>query len=243
MFDELIAFVKKHSQTTDIFCLQEVFDTESGNTQSGVARANLYKEIEQSLPNHNGYFAVSQEGHDFAGYAAFDIKYGQVMFVHKDIDLEEEGHVFTHRHKNGMETFDDAHNLGRPLQYITFNKDNKQFMVANMHGLWNGKGKSDDEDRINQSKNIKKVLDGFDGSKVLCGDFNLLPHTESIKILEKDMKNLITDFNIKSTRSSIYTKELKHADYVLTTPDVKVKHFEVLQDEVSDHLPLLLEFD
>ena len=82
-----------------------------------------------------------------------------------------------------------------------------------------------------------------DLEKILCGDFNLLPNTESLAILSEDMKNLVKDFDITSTRSKLYTKPEKFADYILVSPDVSVKKFTVMQDEVSDHLPLLLEFD
>jgi endonuclease/exonuclease/phosphatase family metal-dependent hydrolase len=57
------------------------------------------------------------------------------------------------------------------------------------------------------------------------------------------MKNLIREHNILSTRSSIYTKEDKFADYIFTDPSVHVNQFSVLKDEVSDHLPLYIDFE
>jgi endonuclease/exonuclease/phosphatase family metal-dependent hydrolase len=56
------------------------------------------------------------------------------------------------------------------------------------------------------------------------------------------MTNLVTKFGVTSTRSSHYLKEEKFADYILVSPHVEVNDFQVLQEEVSDHLPLLLEF-
>jgi len=70
-----------------------------------------------------------------------------------------------------------------------------------------------------------------------------LPDGRSIAILEQGMENLIKTFNITSTRSSQYNKDIKYADYVLITPGIKVKKFQALPDEVSDHLSLMLEFD
>ena len=72
--------------------------------------------------------------------------------------------------------------------------------------------------------------------------FNLKPDTESIQIIENGMNNLITQYDITSTRSNWYTKEERFADYIFTSPEIIIKTFEVLPDVVSDHLPLFLEF-
>ncbi len=56
------------------------------------------------------------------------------------------------------------------------------------------------------------------------------------------MKNLITEYNIKSTRSKLYRKygEMNFADYAIISPEIQVQSFEVPYCEVSDHLPLIL---
>lgn len=56
------------------------------------------------------------------------------------------------------------------------------------------------------------------------------------------MNNLVKEYKVTSTRTSYYPKQEKFADYIFTSPDVAVKSFAVLQDEVSDHSPLLVEF-
>ncbi len=116
------------------------------------------------------------------------------------------------------------------------------FMSATIHGLWNGKGKTDTEDRILQSQRIKKFMSTIHNPIILCGDFNLHPETDSLKMLDENMANLIKTHNITSTRSQYYPKEEKFADYILVSSDIKVKEFKVMQEPVSDHLPLWLEF-
>ena len=44
------------------------------------------------------------------------------------------------------------------------------------------------------------------------------------------------DMGSKTFRTELF------ADYILVSPDIVVKHFQVLPDEVSDHAPLLVEF-
>lgn len=80
------------------------------------------------------------------------------------------------------------------------------------------------------------------------GDFNLLPGTQSMKIIEEGMRNLVKEYGVQSTRMVLYRhydnpEEPNFADYILLTPDVGVKKFEVLPDVVSDHSPLFLEYE
>src|SRR3989338_5052371 len=76
---------------------------------------------------------------------------------------------------------------------------------------------------------------------VMSGDFNLLPDTQSIKKLEDfGLRNLIKEHNITSTRTSLYPKAEKFADYTLTSKKIIIEDFKVLTDEVSDHSPLYL---
>ena len=61
------------------------------------------------------------------------------------------------------------------------------------------------------------------------------------------MKNLIKEFQIELTRSSLspfYGKPefQKYADYAFTSKDIQIKNFQVPHLEISDHLPMILEF-
>ena len=113
-----------------------------------------------------------------------------------------------------------------------------------MHGLWQkNTSKKDTPERLLQSNLIKDFLNKKDGKKILCGDFNLSIAGDSLKILEKGMINLIKKYDVKCTRSSFYPKDDKFADYVLVSKDIEIKEFNVLKNEVSDHLPVLLEFN
>ncbi len=57
------------------------------------------------------------------------------------------------------------------------------------------------------------------------------------------MRNLNSEYHITSTRSSLYTKEIKFADYILVSPEIEIINLQALKEEVSDHLPLELEFN
>jgi endonuclease/exonuclease/phosphatase family metal-dependent hydrolase len=232
--DELHEFLQKQAADTDIFCFQEIFDNAVNARVDvlGDIDINLYETLVQLLPNHKGYYAPSQDDDE-----------GLAVFVKPHIKLDEVGDVFVHRSRNAM-VDDDGTTIGRNIQFVRFTDDDQDYTVINFHGLWNGGGKTDSPDRLEQSRKIKYFIDTkATGKVVLCGDFNLEPTTESVAILEKGMRNLITEYGITSTRSHHYTKPVKLADYVIVSNDLNVTRFEVLQDPVSDHLPLLLEFN
>jgi len=60
------------------------------------------------------------------------------------------------------------------------------------------------------------------------------------------MIDLISANNIESTRSKFYrySGEVggQFADYVIISPNIQVKSFVVLEDQVSDYLPLYVDF-
>ena len=79
------------------------------------------------------------------------------------------------------------------------------------------------------------------GAKILCADLNVEPNTKSLSILKEGNRDLIQEYGIISTRSSFKNRS-EVVDYVIVSTEIEVKDFKVLQDEVSDHMPLFLEF-
>lgn len=256
VYEPLIEHLKQQSADVDIFCFQEVYRTPESRIftrevteENGVSpysnlppeRADIYQQIANHMPQFKGHFRSAQSGFDCLGPANYELYYGLAIFVRNEIEIKEEGEIFVYREKDSSAEGDNS-TMGRNLQFVKFNNNGKDFTVANLHGLWNGNGKGDAPERIEQSRKVKMFLDSMGGAKILCGDFNLAPDTESLAILEQDMKNLVKEYGVTSTRSNFYTKPEKFADYILVSPEVKVIDFKVLQVPVSDHLPLLLQF-
>lgn len=229
--EPLKEFLKKN-QDIDVFCLQEIYhdaeDKEMDEAWKDSADLNLFKNIDEILENHIGYFRPHWDEH-----------WGLAIFVKKDLKVVEEGERFVFQHK-GWKSDINSGFIPKNIQYVKINN----LTIINFHGLWNGQGKTDTEERIDQSKKIKEFLDKNEGEEILCGDLNLLPDTESVKILEDaGLRNLIKENKIESTRTSFYTKPDKHADYAFVSGGVKVVDFKVLPDEVSDHCALYLEIE
>ncbi len=242
IYEPFIEFLKGYSKEVDIFCFQEIFHTDTDIKFSNEARVNIFNEIKNVLVDFEGFYAPQQDKVDYKGLVDIEVSFGIAMFVKKTIKVESHGDVFVFRERNARK--DDHTSIGRNLEFLTFNKDNNKFAIFNLHGLWNGKGKTDTEERLEQSKRVKDFIEKFNDSKIiLCGDFNLLPDTQSMYILEEGMVNLIKEYRVTNTRSSFYEKPIRYADYILVSPNVEIKYFKVLQHEISDHLPLLVEFE
>jgi endonuclease/exonuclease/phosphatase family metal-dependent hydrolase len=232
--EPLDTFLKVRSKDTDIFCFQEMYHKDP-NPEKDV-RADLFVEMSAILTGFKAFFRPFL--HDYFGVASF---------IKGSIVIEEEGDTFVYKERGHDPKSDGAANEARNIQYVRIRIQGKQVTIINFHGLWNGKGKTDTEDRLNQSRRIVKFAETMKGPKILCGDFNLLPDTESLKILENHgMRNLIKEYGITNTRTPLYPRahlSSSYADYILITPDIKVNDFKALQDVVSDHAPLFLDFE
>lgn len=244
-FNLLINFIKHNSSDTDIFCFQEVFDTTSRITQSLGYRLNLYAELSKILNNFQGYFVSTTDSYISGSFQPnfidFDLSWGQAIFVNKKIKADSSGNFFVFGKK---ETFNpkDWNSFPRAVLYVTIKAKNKLFTVCNLHGIWIKGGKGDTHSRISQSKQINDFLEKRQGAKIFCGDLNLDINTKSIKILEKNMRNLIKEYNIPTTRSKLFPGDEKFADYTFVSPEIEVKSFIVPDVKISDHLPMILQF-
>ena len=229
--DPLLSFFAKYSGLIDIFCLQEVFNN-GNSTRHHYRNADMqiFNEISSVLPNHVGLFAPHQDHEE-----------GLALFSNKHLGIIECGDVFVYRWKNAMRNNDDRF-LGRNIQFISFYNNKDNYIVANFHGLWDGINRLDSNNRIAQSKNILAFLASRqEENKVLIGDFNLLPNTQSVGLLEITMKNLIKSSGILGTRTALNKEPEKHADYCFVSPNIHIKSFKLMQEVVSDHAPLYLE--
>jgi endonuclease/exonuclease/phosphatase family metal-dependent hydrolase len=217
-------------QDIDIFCLQEVYSKAKHKISRDERKVylDILTEINRLLPNHQAYFRP-----------VVNNNYGIAILINKNLDVIAEGEKEIHYSPDfpGM-----GPDHSRNLQWLTFTSKDKTYTVINVHGLWNGKGKTDSSERLEQSQHIREFMDAINNSMILCGDFNLRPDTKSLAILANGMNDQIKIHDIHSTRTSFYPKDEKYADYIFTSPDITAQDFAVLADEVSDHAPLLLNF-
>lgn len=248
VYKPLLAFLKENNNKIDVFCFQEVMKSSKSIFSNG-AKTDIFEDLKKVLTNYNYYLAVPiLRGFDLKQKVDFDLQFGQAIFVKKGIKVVSEETLFVYgkdepvvwwKIKRQTKKYLD---VPRNMQYVIIQDEKKKILIGNLHGFWMPRSKGDTPQRIKQSKIIKKIFDPFAGPKILCGDFNLIHGTKSMNMLEEEMTNLVTHHGIKSTRSNLHKRRQKFADYILVSNNIQVNKFEAMDETVSDHLPLYLDF-
>lgn len=247
VFDPLLAYLRTASQDTDFFCLQEVFDSPLARTVSWGGRADIFTHLKKVLPDFTPFYSVTVENFDGDEQTDFPFLHGNAIFAQKDIPILSHEDLFI----AGEEWMGPGTTKIFPhkLQYVRTETNGVPYTIVNLHGAAFPGDKRDTTERIAQSQKVVDFLTGEKGHTILGGDFNLMPDTESIRMIERaGMRNLITEYGITDTRGAIAHKHYQEhdrqhfADFAFVSPDVHVTHFTVPQVEISDHLPLVVEW-
>ena len=154
---------------------------------------------------------------------------------------------FYYKHYSLELEWDNFHTEDHPrcVQVVELDVDGKNLQILNLHGLYS-RDKQDSERALNQCKYVLEVAKRKNIPTIIVGDFNLLPETKSIEILDKEFKNLIKEYKIQSTRPNFddgTDQGNNVVDFIFVNDKIKVNNFEVININISDHLPLLLDFD
>jgi endonuclease/exonuclease/phosphatase family metal-dependent hydrolase len=212
--EALRQYLIDESPTTDIFCFQEY----------------LGPVIEISKEILADYNSIQDEK-----YVDKKENYQQATFVKKNLEILRSEILFKDDPELGLAIFTEVA------------KDGNQLSIVNVHGIPYPGDKLDTGARIRQTTSIIDFLQDKKTPHIIGGDFNLDPHTESIKLFEKaGYKNLIADYKIDTTRNPLAWASWPDniqlfADYAFVSSEIDIKQFSVPKNEVSDHLPLVLE--
>lgn len=220
----LDTFLQNESKNTDAFLFQE----------SDLKSVDNFKKI---LPKYNFIFFEK----DYINTWKFE----QSTFLNENIIVVDK-------------SFNSEINTIGGILTTKLKVKNFEVLLINVHGVSMPGDKKDNQDRLTQSKAIIETANKYQLPTIIGGDFNLNPDTKSISIFEESgFVNLIKKFSIEKTRNRYaweqaerqqgeqglsYFGQQYFADYCFVSKDIKVKNFSVPDIEVSDHLPLILEF-
>lgn len=238
----------------DVYCLQEVPRAVGARSdwltyRDGAVelkqRANLYREIAATLSGHDGFFAPTARGELMDGDRPCHQEFGLATFIRQDVSVIGQALDFVHGtfSPHGFGAHPRARNayVFRLYDY----KADRALTVAQFHGLRELDGKGDTPTREKQAEALASLIGRVhrDGEGlVLCGDFNVLPDSATFTTLGRlGLTDLVTTRGFTDTRTSLYTKPGRYADYMLVNDAVSVETFSVAETpEVSDHRPLIL---
>ena len=215
----------------DIICLQEAVSIKGGSNGGWFLTVD---EIEQLYDMNLAYSPVIS-----FSFMRRKAEFGNAIFT-KDKILDKNT-VFTRlEYKKDFDFESDDYNI-RNLLHITIDNKEKQIHILTHHGHHVPNHKKGDEETLRQCSQIAEYIKCLQGEIILTGDFNLEPDSESIEQINKILRNLPLEARLTTTRTPL-THKTEVCDYIFVNDEVDVKGFKVLDDIVSDHKALVLEF-
>jgi endonuclease/exonuclease/phosphatase family metal-dependent hydrolase len=217
MREPLADFIREQARDTDVFCLQEVY---------GRARRLLGG----LLPGYRRATALK--------YVTLRDPFAQATYVRAGLEAGEPAALCERQPRRCGLGICTPVRLGRAT-----------VSIVNVHGLAQPGDKRDNPERLAQSRGIIEFCAALPGPKIIGGDFNLMPDTESLRMFAKNgYRDLVADFKVPTTRNRLAWvnypgKEQYYSDYVFASPELKIKTFAVPRNEISDHLPLIIEIE
>ncbi len=239
----------------DILCLQEVIHsplsekdwlTYRDGDHLLPQRANLFRDVTAALPEHVAVFCPAAQGVLWDGDVSIPSQWGLATFVHRSHPIIGQVQGFVHKDYSPVGFGDHPRSRSAHGVRVWDYHADRAVSVTHMHGLRDLAGKMDTPERAEQAHRLRALSSQLaqpGDLRVICGDFNVEPTSETLSILaDAGLVELVTAYGFSGTRNSHYTKPGRFADYMLIDNMDAVKGFDVVYDpEVSDHCPILLE--
>lgn len=256
VFEPLMDFVVRESARTDVFCLQEMLSNakEDAVNFDGRGRANVLQEIARRLPDFEMTFAPMQDDFECTSSYPGQVQMGVAIFYRRGLNVVDSGSFFV---CNGFNAFDPTapnryETVGHAAVWIEIDASTTTTILT-LHGNSQPSNKLDSPKRLEQSQKVLDFLRGRSGEKIVLGDFNLFPETESVRMFERaGYRNLVVENKVTTTRGS-HMRTLfpeyangphgfqEFADYTFVSAGISVRSFDVPDLPISDHLPMILE--
>lgn len=236
LFENVQQLMKR--ENAHILCLQEVHHAESLPPQE---KWHVISELANILGYSQYAFAPA------TGVLLEDgsrIQFGNAIL--SKLPIKSSFSIFYDVPYNGMNrrTPDDYRFEPRNLQHAEIKIGDKVLHVFNTQGIWGFDG-DDNERRLAMGDMIAREI-AEKQQALLMGDFNVLEGTKTIGKIEGHMKNIFkgelkTSFNMRHKQGGGFASAV--VDMVFASPDVKILNHYSLSDNVSDHVPLVGEFE
>lgn len=240
-------------QKADIVCFQEVTrDLDKGAFKKHISKNAIDKatnklEFDFFGPNEVfGPFVLKE----FHGQKNFHFDPGGMMeignYTKSKYPITKAQNIFLEGHFSYETDYSNWPDEDyRAVLVIDLNIGKNSLKVINYHGIWT-KDKQGNEKTLSACKKINQFAMDARGEVIICGDFNLFPDTPSMKVFQGNFISLVDLYNVKATRPSSNELSMQSrnvVDYILLSKNINVRSFNVLDTDVSDHLPLVLDFD
>ena len=230
MFDNLIAFVK--GEKPDIAFFQEVYN---GYDESLERRFRAFEEFKKEF----GFLPYAVFEPSLFDSSRGNIGWGNAVFSRFPI-LSSKGLFFEYPLADfSLGKGHDPYYVPRNLQCVEFDLSEKTLYGFNIHGVWDLHG-DDSPRRFQMLEVVRNAIKGKLPA-ILAGDTNLLPKTQFVREIEKDLKSVFgtsleSTFNMRHKTKPGYATAA--VDMIFVSPDIYVLERRMPDVDVSDHMPL-----
>ncbi|SRR6266702_1998373 len=227
------------SEAPDILCAQEVLSAKNGTGLFGSYQT--HERLSERFP-----FSFFAPTFSFESLGEL-CQYGNAIYSKHA--LSQEKVIFTAGAYQEKTTIVGLKENGevRNIQTCKVSpSDKRHFYIANHHGYHisnsTGDGNSDSETSM---QNVAAELKKIEGPLVFCGDLNVNSSSKTIHELDTlGLQNLTVEYGLSNTLSKVHRFNYDLAvDYIFLSENFKPKAFKSSDGIVSDHKPLILEFE
>ena len=235
-WDALISFLK--AQNADFITAQEVTGGKENRTDDKTA--NLFELLKSQLRLHGVYhkdFDVSDDG----GYMGNAVFTKHEIVSSKPVILKPFREI-RHEEFTSHEFFPS---FPRHVLDATVRVNGTTMHIMSTHGAWTAPPQDTDETQ-RQARLVANYLKLLDKPFLLAGDFNNVPESKTIGIINEVANNLMIGSDAEQTTHPKVHKIVPRGylvDYVFSSKEFRLKSIEAPVVTVSDHLPVIVEVE
>lgn len=237
--EDLVDFLK--GENPDFVTTQEV--TTNGFNLSGNLKSDLFEVFQANLNMHgvfNGDLKLKGDESSVFGNAVFS-KY---KIVSKNVVTLKEYRPVSLEELEGIKG-NVRELISRHLLDATVVINESRFHIMSIHGAWTAPPQ-DTVETLRQAKVVADYLKTIKGPFILGGDFNNIPESRTIGIINEVAVNLMINSGVGQTTHPKIHKIVPRGysvDYIFVSEHFKLKKIEVPDVTVSDHLPVVAELE
>jgi endonuclease/exonuclease/phosphatase family metal-dependent hydrolase len=234
LLEPALEFIKK--EKPDILAVQEAYDAKDERLEERFRSIEVIKkkcgfEYVFFSPSCMAVFPDKKIPAGNAILSRFPFLDSKTTFIYSSF-REEENYE--------LPTVTDFSYIPRNLQHVLIEVSDTKLNIFNTQGIWR-KDSKDSEERLKMSEIIVQEIKEKD-DVILCGDFNVTPDTQTIRNVEKHLKNVFkgelkNTFNMKRKNDPAYSNFV--VDMMFASNNLKVVDHYCPDVDVSDHLPLV----
>jgi len=219
-------------ESPDIIALQEVFESDDA-----LGFFPTLTELADNLKFHHRYHSPVYG----IRFMASKPEFGNAIISNLALG-DKQTHFTNLEYKASISLKQDDYNV-RNFQHVTINdQDGKQVHIINHHGYHVPLHKNGNDFTKKACQQIADYAKQLDGAVIITGDFNLLPDSGSIEIINEGFRNLTKEYGLQTTRTDL-THKTEPCDFIFVNEKIKVNNFYASEVVASDHQGLVLDFE